>query len=82
MVGNVLANPSMFNAAVAAVAIACLFPRILAEERLMGDSYKTYAERVRWRFLPGVSDSLLALRPTSSAPPLDHNRAVQFQHVS
>jgi protein-S-isoprenylcysteine O-methyltransferase Ste14 len=54
MVGNVVANPSTVNAALAAVAIACLFPRILAEERLMGASYKPYAARVRWRLLPGV----------------------------
>jgi protein-S-isoprenylcysteine O-methyltransferase Ste14 len=52
--GNLIANPTIANVAIVAIAITCLFPRMVAEERLMGESYKAYADRVRWRLVPGV----------------------------
>lgn len=54
--GFFLLNPSMWNFAVFASLYTLKIPRILAEERLLGQDpeYLNYMNRVRYRLLPGV----------------------------
>ncbi len=49
-------NPDPLNFAFYAVSWACQVPRLLAEERLLGEdsTYAAYMADVRWRLLPGV----------------------------
>lgn len=49
-------NPSAVNLALYAICWMCQVPRLLAEERLLGEDemYQKYREQVRWRLLPGV----------------------------
>ena len=54
--GYLMQSVSARNAAVLAFATCCNIGRICVEERLLARSpgYAEYAERVRWRLLPGV----------------------------
>jgi protein-S-isoprenylcysteine O-methyltransferase Ste14 len=54
--GYVINHPSPYNAGVYAVAVALWVLRLRAEERfLMQDAaYREFAERIRWRLVPGV----------------------------
>jgi protein-S-isoprenylcysteine O-methyltransferase Ste14 len=57
MVGACVWGAPSWPAAIAGALVpALLIPRILAEERLLGQdpTYASYRERVRWRLLPGV----------------------------
>lgn len=56
VLGCVLAAPGAAAAATLAAALAAVTLRIRAEERLLvtGAGYGRYAERVRWRLLPGL----------------------------
>jgi protein-S-isoprenylcysteine O-methyltransferase Ste14 len=51
-----LAGPRLVALAPLAAALPCVLARIYAEERLLQstESYRQYAQRVRWRLLPGV----------------------------
>ena len=55
-VGALLLIPSLLNLAIYAISWAAQIPRILAEERLLGQSaaYRDYMTRTRWRLIPGV----------------------------
>ncbi|MBP6013882.1 MAG: DUF1295 domain-containing protein [Alphaproteobacteria bacterium] len=55
-IGFLLATPSLWNAAVYAVAWAALVARMDAEERVLiqDASYSSYCANVRYRLLPGV----------------------------
>lgn len=55
-VGFLLLNPTPWNAAVYAVALACQVARLLAEERLLGrdPAYRALMSAVRYRLVPGV----------------------------
>jgi protein-S-isoprenylcysteine O-methyltransferase Ste14 len=54
--GYVLQSISLRNVAVMVLASSCNVGRLLAEERLLGESpsYRRYIARTRWRLLPGV----------------------------
>ena len=54
--GFLLAAPSVWNALVYASVWTLLVLRIRAEERILFDDplYRAFAQRVRWRLLPGV----------------------------
>lgn len=54
--GYVLSQPSLYNVLVYSVAVVLWILRLVAEERfLLQDArYREYAERVRWRLIPGV----------------------------
>jgi protein-S-isoprenylcysteine O-methyltransferase Ste14 len=54
--GYVISHPSAFNVGVYSAAVLLWVLRLLAEERfLLGDAvYRSYAEKVRFRLLPGV----------------------------
>lgn len=56
MSGFFFAFPTAWNAALIVLWIAATIYRILAEERVLMQSpdYRAYAQRVRWRLLPGV----------------------------
>jgi protein-S-isoprenylcysteine O-methyltransferase Ste14 len=51
-----MANWTVWNAVVLATALVCQLIRIQAEERLLRQdpAYAAYAERVRWRLIPGL----------------------------
>ncbi|MGH9312474.1 MAG: methyltransferase family protein, partial [Vicinamibacterales bacterium] len=51
-----VANPSLWNVSVIALADAALLARAVREERTLAEDpeYRTYLDRVRWRVLPGV----------------------------
>jgi protein-S-isoprenylcysteine O-methyltransferase Ste14 len=55
-VGFLLAAPSLWNAAVYAVAWAFLVARIYAEEQVLSEdpAYQAFKARVRYRLLPGI----------------------------
>jgi len=55
-VGFVLANASLVNAAVYAAVSGSIVWRILAEDRVLAehDGYAGYAEKVRYRLIPGI----------------------------
>lgn len=55
-VGFFLLNPTLWNFAVFAILYSLKIPRILAEERLLGQDadYKNYMDRVRFRLIPGL----------------------------
>jgi protein-S-isoprenylcysteine O-methyltransferase Ste14 len=54
--GFLVANPHWINATIWTVVSLCHLTRIHAEERLLRrrTEYEAYANRVRWRLLPGV----------------------------
>lgn len=54
--GYVISHPTAYNIGVYAAAVALWVLRLIAEERfLMQDAaYREFAERVRWRLIPGV----------------------------
>jgi protein-S-isoprenylcysteine O-methyltransferase Ste14 len=54
--GFFLLNPTLWNFAVFAILYSLKIPRILAEERLLGQDadYKSYMNRVRFRLIPGL----------------------------
>ncbi len=56
MGGYVVAYPSWWNAALFVVWMACQVARIRREEAVLGEDvgYQAYAERVRWRLVPGA----------------------------
>ena len=49
-------NPTMWNFAVFSIFYSLKIPRILAEERLLGQdtNYRSYMDRVRFRLIPGL----------------------------
>ncbi len=49
-------NPSAMNLALYAMCWMCQVPRLMAEERLLGEDamYQKYRAAVRWRLVPGV----------------------------
>ncbi len=49
-------NPAPLNFLFYAISWGCQIPRLLAEERVLGEdpSYATYMTDVRWRLLPGI----------------------------
>ena len=49
-------NPASTNLALYAACWLCQVPRLLAEERLLGEdpAYQAYRGAVRWRLLPGL----------------------------
>jgi len=55
-IGFLTEHHLIWNAVVYAVAVGCMILRVRAEERiLMQDpAYQAYAERVRWRMIPGI----------------------------
>jgi protein-S-isoprenylcysteine O-methyltransferase Ste14 len=55
-VGYLLARFSPWNAAVLGIAAGAAIASALCEERVLGRSeeYRSYAARVRWRFVPGL----------------------------
>lgn len=56
LLGFLLVNPSMLNASILVAITLFQLLRIGAEERVLSetDSYRAYADRVRWRLLPGI----------------------------
>ena len=56
MVGFLVANPSVLNAALLVLTTACQLMRIRAEERILTETadYAEYRARVRWRLVPGL----------------------------
>jgi protein-S-isoprenylcysteine O-methyltransferase Ste14 len=54
--GFFLLNPTVWNLSVFATLYAIQIPRILAEERLLGQDpeYQQYMQKVRSRLVPGV----------------------------
>lgn len=55
-IGFFLLNPTLWNFAVFGILYSLKIPRILAEERLLGQdaNYKSYMDRVRFRLIPGL----------------------------
>ena len=55
-VGFLLANPTLWNAAVYGASFALQIARILAEERLLAQDpvYRDFQSAVRWRLAPGI----------------------------
>lgn len=55
-VGIIVLMPSLFNLAIYVVCWWSQTIRLLAEERLLGQdpAYRAFAEKTRWRLLPGV----------------------------
>lgn len=55
-IGILLLMPSLFNLAVYTVSWSAQIFRLLAEERLLLEDpdYRAYAERIRWRLIPGL----------------------------
>ena len=55
-IGFLLANPTVWNAGIYAIAFSFQVARILAEERLLGADadYRAFAGRVRYRVIPGI----------------------------
>ena len=56
LVGFLLANVSLLNGVLVVVITCAQVLRIFAEERILrlSSDYRQYAERVRWRLVPGV----------------------------
>ena len=54
--GFFMLNPTMWNFAVFSIFYSLKIPRILAEERLLGQdtNYRSYMDRVRFRLIPGL----------------------------
>lgn len=55
-VGFWLANPSLWNVAIYAIAVSALLYRVQAEEQILGQdpAYRTFAAAVPYRLVPGV----------------------------
>lgn len=53
-IGFLFANPEPWNLFVYCLAFAAQIARMLVEEKTMGEEYRTYAAKVRFRLVPGL----------------------------